>query len=148
MTARQLHRVEALWAPANPNPADTEPWMDFSLCKEIGGDVFFPEKGESTKPAKRVCQACPVRSECLEYALRNDERFGIWGGLSEQERRKLKKPTSLPSAPTEKECATCGLTKPLTSFHRNGATSDGYRTDCKKCRNEAELRRLKERAAA
>ena len=52
---------------------------------------FFPEKGGSTREAKKVCRACEVRTECLEYALQHDERFGIWGGLSERERRKLKR---------------------------------------------------------
>ena len=54
-------------------------------------EAFFPEKGGSTREAKRVCLSCDVRGDCLEYALMNDERFGIWGGLSERERRKLKK---------------------------------------------------------
>ena len=49
------------------------------------------EKGGSTREAKRVCLSCDVRSECLEYALAHDERFGIWGGLSERERRRLKR---------------------------------------------------------
>ena len=52
--------------------------------------AFFPVKGGSTREAKRVCRGCEVRAECLEYALANDERFGIWGGLSERERRRLK----------------------------------------------------------
>ena len=51
----------------------------------------LPREGCSTREAKRVCLTCDVRNECLEYALQNDERFGIWGGLSERERRKLKK---------------------------------------------------------
>lgn len=51
----------------------------------------LPGEGGSTREAKRVCVGCEVRVECLEYALANDERFGIWGGLSERERRKLKK---------------------------------------------------------
>ena len=54
-------------------------------------EAFFPEKGGSTREAKRVCATCEVREECLEYALANDERFGIWGGMSERERRKLKR---------------------------------------------------------
>ena len=54
-------------------------------------EAFFPEKGGSTREAKKVCLSCDVRGECLEYALAHDERFGIWGGLSERERRKLKK---------------------------------------------------------
>ena len=43
-----------------------------------------------TRDAKRVCSGCSVRAECLEFALANDERFGIWGGLSERERRRLR----------------------------------------------------------
>jgi WhiB family redox-sensing transcriptional regulator len=61
------------------------------LCAQTDPEAFFPEKGGSTREAKRVCLSCEVRAECLEYALGNDERFGIWGGLSERERRKLKK---------------------------------------------------------
>ena len=57
-------------------------------------EAFFPEKGGSTREAKKVCMACEVRVECLDYALENDERFGIWGGLSERERRRLKKLTA------------------------------------------------------
>lgn len=66
-------------------------WQDQALCAQTDPEAFFPEKGGSTREAKRVCSTCDVRSECLEYALANDERFGIWGGLSERERRKLKK---------------------------------------------------------
>ena len=66
-------------------------WQERSLCAQTDPEAFFPEKGGSTREAKKVCVGCDVRPECLEYALANDERFGIWGGLSERERRKLKK---------------------------------------------------------
>lgn len=66
-------------------------WQSEALCAQTDPEAFFPEKGGSTRDAKRVCGACNVRSECLEYALTNDERFGIWGGLSERERRRLRK---------------------------------------------------------
>lgn len=66
-------------------------WQERALCAQTDPEAFFPEKGGSTREAKRVCTGCEVRAECLEYALANDERFGIWGGLSERERRKLKK---------------------------------------------------------
>src|SRR5690606_12119263 len=62
-----------------------------ALCAQTDPEAFFPEKGGSTREAKKVCVSCEVRAECLEYALENDERFGIWGGLSEHERRKLKR---------------------------------------------------------
>ena len=66
-------------------------WQDRALCAQTDPEAFFPEKGGSTREAKKVCLTCEVRDECLESALMNDERFGIWGGLSERERRKLKK---------------------------------------------------------
>ena len=74
-------------------PSDSEPagWQEKALCAQTDPEEFFPEKGGSTREAKRVCSSCEVRSECLEYALENDERFGIWGGLSERERRRMRR---------------------------------------------------------
>jgi WhiB family redox-sensing transcriptional regulator len=67
------------------------PWQATALCAQTDPEAFFPEKGGSTREAKGVCRVCTVRQECLEYALAHDERFGIWGGLSERERRRLKR---------------------------------------------------------
>ena len=66
-------------------------WLGDALCAQTDPEAFFPEKGGSTREAKRICEGCEVRSECLDYALANAERFGIWGGLSERERRKLRR---------------------------------------------------------
>ncbi len=66
-------------------------WQERALCSQTDPEAFFPEKGGSTREAKRICAGCEVRAECLEYALAFDERFGIWGGLSERERRRLKR---------------------------------------------------------
>lgn len=66
-------------------------WQEQALCAQTDPEAFFPEKGGSTREAKRVCSSCEVRAECLSYALENDERFGIWGGLSERERRRLRR---------------------------------------------------------
>jgi len=76
-----------------PAPADDDAlaWQTDSLCAQTDPEAFFPEKGGSTRDAKKICQSCEVAAQCLEYALKNDERFGIWGGLSERERRKLRK---------------------------------------------------------
>jgi WhiB family redox-sensing transcriptional regulator len=68
-----------------------EQWQENALCSQTDPEAFFPEKGGSTREAKRICTGCEVRDECLEYALAHDERFGIWGGLSERERRRLKR---------------------------------------------------------
>lgn len=66
-------------------------WQADALCAQTDPEAFFPEKGGSTREAKRICEQCEVRIKCLEFALEHDERFGIWGGLSERERRKLRR---------------------------------------------------------
>ncbi|GAA3244779.1 WhiB family transcriptional regulator [Pseudonocardia petroleophila] len=66
-------------------------WQERALCAQTDPEAFFPEKGGSTREAKRICGGCDVRAECLDYALAHDERFGIWGGLSERERRRLRR---------------------------------------------------------
>ena len=71
--------------------AEEPGWQEQALCAQTDPEAFFPEKGGSTREAKRICSGCEVRAECLEYALANDERFGIWGGLSERERRRLRR---------------------------------------------------------
>jgi WhiB family redox-sensing transcriptional regulator len=71
-------------------PGGDASWRLQALCAETDPEAFFPEKGGSTRDAKRVCSGCTVRAECLEFALANDERFGIWGGLSERERRRIR----------------------------------------------------------
>jgi WhiB family transcriptional regulator, redox-sensing transcriptional regulator len=72
-------------------PTTPDQWQDRALCAQTDPEAFFPEKGGSTREAKKICLGCEVRHECLEYALAHDERFGIWGGLSERERRRLKR---------------------------------------------------------
>lgn len=64
-------------------------WVDEALCAQTDPEAFFPDKGGSTRDAKRVCASCDVRNQCLAYALETKQRFGIWGGLSERERRPL-----------------------------------------------------------
>lgn len=81
--------------------ADEEDWQERALCAQVDPDAWFPEKGGSTREAKRICQGCDVRAECLEYALANTIRYGIWGGMSERERRKLI--LSAQHAPTQLE---------------------------------------------
>lgn len=66
-------------------------WMDRGLCAETDPEAFFPEKSRSPRPAKKVCRSCEVRSECLEYAVDNGIEFGVWGGLTEMERRGVRR---------------------------------------------------------
>ena len=70
-------------------------WKDLSNCLGVDPDLFFPERGASTREAKEVCRGCEVRIDCLEYALQNGEKFGIWGGMSERERRRIRRQRAL-----------------------------------------------------
>lgn len=66
---------------------DVPEWHERAACRGLDPDLFFPERGESTTAAKAICADCPVRPECLGFALTENEKFGIWGGKSERERR-------------------------------------------------------------
>ena len=70
---------------------DDRSWQDRANCLGVDPDLFFPERGASTREAKEVCRGCVVREDCLEYALANGEKFGIWGGMSERERRRVRR---------------------------------------------------------
>jgi WhiB family redox-sensing transcriptional regulator len=115
-------RIMALVAPADlpgaPTLIDAVPideipyddingWMPYSLCAQSDPEAWFPEKGGSTREAKKICGGCPVRDQCLKWALATDERFGVWGGLSERDRRKLRKKAAqgAPAAgPVDDDC--------------------------------------------
>jgi WhiB family redox-sensing transcriptional regulator len=66
-------------------------WQDLANCRGADPDLFFPERGASTRTAKGICRECSVQAECLEFAIVSSEKFGIWGGLSERERRKIRR---------------------------------------------------------
>jgi WhiB family redox-sensing transcriptional regulator len=70
-------------------------WQDEANCLGVDPDLFFPERGASTREAKEVCRGCVVREDCLEFALANGEKFGIWGGMSERERRRIRRQRAL-----------------------------------------------------
>lgn len=66
-------------------------WQDYANCRGADADLFFPERGASTRKAKSICGECQVRAECLDFAIEIGEKFGIWGGMSERERRKVRR---------------------------------------------------------
>lgn len=70
---------------------EPQPWAEHGACRGADPDLFFPERGQDTTRAKKVCTTCPVRQQCLSYALSHGERFGVWGGLSGRERRRLRR---------------------------------------------------------
>src|SRR5690606_2668884 len=85
MTTTADHAPDIIWDTLQPSTDGDVDWTQ-AICAQTDPEAFFPDKGGSTADAKRVCGTCPIRRACLEYALTHDERFGIWGGLSERER--------------------------------------------------------------
>ena len=88
---KQVMKSNILFDILNKGGLPEHSWQREAACSQADPDVFFPERGISTRDAKLICSACPVRKECLEYALMNGERFGVWGGLSGSERRLLRR---------------------------------------------------------
>ena len=68
-------------------------WQLHAACRGLGPDLFFDDRGEiGYRAARKVCADCPVRAECLDHALAAPvEKFGLWGGLTERERRRLRR---------------------------------------------------------
>lgn len=108
--------------------ADTEPttawaprptWLDQRACADVPTNLFFPAKGDnsSVKAAKAICASCPVKAECLQMAMDNVERFGIWGGTSERERRRMRRDVRL------------GIAAPVLRHGTLSAYNDGCRCD-------------------
>ena len=64
-------------------------WRQRGACRGVDPDVFYPVSDEEAEEAKDICAECSVRQPCLEYALANRERDGVWGGATERERRRI-----------------------------------------------------------
>lgn len=69
--------------------ASNQQWQDEAACRQIPVELFFPPAEQESEVAKAVCSDCLVRQPCLDFALAEGERFGIWGGLTSQERRSV-----------------------------------------------------------
>ena len=64
-------------------------WQADASCRGVDAELFFPQTDEDAETAKAICETCPVRLTCLAFALERNERFGVWGGLTEKERARL-----------------------------------------------------------
>ena len=106
----------------------SEPWMREAACIGINPKVFYPGRGEDAEPAKTICRACPSTAECLNYAIENRELYGVWGGKSENQRRKMRGLVSVqcvdcgePLRPRSTRCRTCEIA------HRRAYKNTWYR---------------------
>ena len=81
--------ITPLPAALTPPIDDERPWVVFSACRDTDPDVFFPVTRDEADAALAICATCTVRAECLDYALEARERYGVWGGTTEKQRRRL-----------------------------------------------------------
>ena len=79
-------------------------WADEAACRGVDKDLFFPAAGKNATEAKAICAECPVLEPCREWGIGN-ETYGIWGGLSERERRTLRRGSTV-----LRECPICRKT--------------------------------------
>lgn len=119
-------------APTNiPDPEEllyADLWRKEALCVGQPLTIFFPESAESNLPAKRICQECPVRIDCLDYAVATSQDFGIWAGTTSEERKKIRRMVNrgkdLEEALIEIETKRRGRSKTVTKKSMREALRD------------------------
>jgi len=87
-----MHDLSDTVGPALQIPITEErPWAAFAVCRDSDPDGFFPVTPEGERAAIRVCQGCPVQQDCLGFAIEARIRFGVWGGMTEKQRRSFQR---------------------------------------------------------
>jgi WhiB family redox-sensing transcriptional regulator len=114
-------------------------WSSQSACQYTDPEVFFPEKGKNANQAKQICRRCPVKGECLEFAVQTCQEHGIWGGLSEPERRELRRSKGI-TRPSEPQQIVHGTYNGNQLHRRRGEQP------CEPCRQAAIVRKAHYRA--
>ena len=89
MRIERFPNVDFSLLPRDPAPPDY--WQDRAACFGVDSDIFFPVTEDEAGPALTFCNSCRIKEECLAWALKNGERYGVWGGLTEQQRRRLQR---------------------------------------------------------
>lgn len=118
-------------------PFEEQPWAQHGTCRKLADpDIMYPEDGDESREAKELCMRCPVRQDCLDYALRNKEEWGIWGGASEHDRERMLKGEDIILFAT---CGNpnCDMDMPALGGWRKFCTTE--------CRKEADYQRTLDR---
>lgn len=143
--------------PIIPDREPTPHWMRYAACRGVDPNMFFPTPTHQGpggmppavfEPAKRICAECPAIKACRNYALADSSLDGIWGGTTENERRRIRRrqARATPKASkTEKWCPTCAHLRPLDEFNLNRARPDGLHGECAVCGRERAERQRAER---
>jgi WhiB family redox-sensing transcriptional regulator len=84
-------------------PPEKPTWMKRAACRGTDVDLWFPGQGGPVAEAKAICETCPVREQCLDYALSNNEHWGIWGGMADRARRKERRERGMAAPPPFRE---------------------------------------------
>lgn len=118
-----------------------------ALCAETDPDVFFPDERQSDATAKNICQPCPARQECLDWALTYREPHGVWGGLSPGERARLRPGRPVPASlsrrvPPRKKPINHGTAGGYAAHHRR------HEPMCQPCRDAHQAAKPRRRRAA
>jgi WhiB family transcriptional regulator, redox-sensing transcriptional regulator len=118
-------------------------WADDGDCQYADPELWFPAPGERAEAAKSICAQCPVKAECLAYAMPRSELEGIWGGTSQRQRARMRVKAQLAprkhaeaaalAAEGMKRCTRCRHPKPYAEFSLDSHSRDGRRPDCKAC---------------
>jgi WhiB family redox-sensing transcriptional regulator len=118
-------------------------WMCRGACVGANVDTFFSGRGanEQLRRARAICVSCPVREECLNYALEHGIQHGVWGGTSERERRRMRRELGIVS-PMARSVASCGTNAGYGAHRRRGEVA------CADCLHAAAMYRAKRRAVA
>jgi WhiB family redox-sensing transcriptional regulator len=129
-------------------PAGGHGWRVGAACRTFDIYLFFgadgerqPERDRREAQAKKVCAGCPVRRQCLDYAITNPEKHGIYGGLTEDERasekrRRARRASSRSEVSDDKACKDCGEAKPAAEYYKDSAAADGLMGRCIPCYTE------------
>lgn len=123
----------------------TQDWRHKAVCRDEDPEIWFPvgTSGPALlqiREAKAVCRRCPVSSECLEWAITSGQDSGVWGGMSEDERRAVKRRgvrrgerLVTPEPEPLRMCAGCRTDQPVSQFHKESKRQDGLSRQCKHC---------------
>lgn len=99
----------------------TSDWRQDVACRGMNPDLFFPQKGDLNRYAKSVCRECPVSDDCLDFALTGSgEKFGIWGALTEKERRRLRRKRGIRLETVRSDLMECGTAAGAQRHYRRG----------------------------
>jgi WhiB family redox-sensing transcriptional regulator len=122
-------------------------WFSDAACRGMSADLFFPERGEDVTLPKSICAKCPVLAPCLDFAVVNSENFGIWGGLAERGRRRVRRDRGIRRRPGGPRVTTHGTTAAYRRHLREGTpTCASCRADNaeKSARGKARMRQRSE----